>query len=106
MASEQEVDVRTQEHSQATQTHPKDVRSILDSLPVKQPTRNTETAEMKSLLDFVVQETEETSSEAEGPVIRAFLTGLNWAAYIAAIGVVLFLTWAAGDGILKYLAHQ
>ncbi len=106
MASDHDIEVRNNEINRTAETHPRDVKNILNSLPVIQPTRNNENAEMKSILDFVVQESEETSPEEEGPVIRAFLTGMNWATYVLAIGVVLFLTWAAGDGIMKYLAHK
>ena len=99
-----QVELLTRDHSHTEETHPNDVHNVIESLPVQQPTRNSQSEE--SILDSVVKETEDSSPEEEGPFIRAFLTGMNWATYVLAIGVVLFLTWAAGDGIMKYLAHK
>ena len=103
MAIDQEK-VHTESTTDNTATQPRDVQSILNSLPVQTKTLNR--LSMESILDSIVKETEETSPAEEGPFIRAFLTGLNWTTSILAIGVVLFLTWAAGVSIMKYLAHQ
>ena len=102
-----QVELLTHEKSQIPETHAtNDVEQVLESLPVQDAHRTHESRAMEAMLDSVVKEADTTSLAEESPIIRAFLTGLNWTTYVLAIGVVLFLTWAAGDGIMKYLAHK
>jgi len=82
----------------------RDVQHVLSNLSVRQPVRREDRRQTESMLDSVAKEAEEMSPPGEGPTVRAFLTGLSWTAYALAIGAVLFLTWTAGGGIVKYLA--
>ena len=79
-----------------------DAKHIIDSLPVKPPRKSPTTLMRNS----IAEETEDVSPPGEGPAFRMFLTGLSWVVNVIAIGVAGLLTWAIGDGIRHYLAHQ
>jgi hypothetical protein len=94
----------TEQAERATQTKPTpnaDAAGVIDSLAVKTPTRESK----ESMFDSIMKETVGTESAGEGPVIRVLLTGLNWATYALAAGVVLFLSWAARDVVRQYLGQ-
>jgi hypothetical protein len=101
-----QVALLAREIREAEESHPRDAQNLLDSLPVKKPVGPHEKGFAESVMDSVAADNEEPALAGEGPIIRALLHGLNWAAFVLAIGAVLFLTWAAGDGIVSSLVHR
>ena len=88
MAIDQEV--ATAPQASATADHPRDVQSILESLPVspQEPERT------QTLLDAIAQQSEDALAQKENKVFQDVLTAMLWVA-AAAIAVALLLTLSA-----------
>ena len=72
-----------------TQERNRDVRHVLDNLPVQEDPSATRVQEIIS------REPEMPSTPGESALFQAFLSGLSWATYVIAIAATLALTWAS-----------
>jgi hypothetical protein len=86
MAFDQEV-ISTPPNT-VPETHPRDVKNVLESLPTRR-----ETASNKNLLDAIARDEEDLLSKMESPVFRGILTAMLWiggASIATALAMTLF----------------
>ena len=85
-----QVELLTHDKSPTEKAHPRDVKKILNELPV------TERQERNEVLDSVAAEEETTGRSHAFQDIETLLT---WMGYAAAVGVAAALTWAVAAAL-------